>query len=559
MRGLITVGAALVGALLGIALGPSSARTEGAWRRRAQPFRGRHPRVIRSSVCRRHSSEGTWSRAGSPCFDHAEDPLTLSDGASPERVIVGSRSLLHVRLPLALGSAARLGLAAARARPERRRRRRGGGRRGARAGWRKPPRPLRSAICASACASGCSATTATPSRSARARPCTCPRAARPRTPRAEGAVRVTPQLSCSAGGSRASCGRRGRRRDAELGEPLDARLWRRRGRAPLGRAATGRPGGVRRDDAPGGSLSLTAREVEVERTTSAELLIGAQLRPLTGLVVGAAAGPGIGDAIGTPSFRADGHGGVGSPARPPAGTAADAEANADPVDGRHRRRAGRVPGARSGPASADARRRNGLSRSRTRTRTASPIRTTCCPGLPRAQRGGRRPVATRLPGASARRAVSRPRAARRGDEDERDRPCDAALRGERVEDEANHDGHRARRPLALAAAPRSAAAQCSAAGPLQDLIDGLSFRWDISTDEVINDGTNDAFDTGMMLRVDGSISPSLDLRAMEIDGRQLAHGPALFDGRARGHPEDLRCRPTRAGRASWRSSTTPPP
>ncbi|WP_437329604.1 thrombospondin type 3 repeat-containing protein [Sorangium sp. So ce381] len=81
--------------------------------------------------------------------------------------------------------------------------------------------------------------------------------------------------------------------------------------------------------------------------------------------------------------------------------------------------------------------------------------------------------------------------------------------------------------LALAAAPRSAAAQCSAAGPLQDLIDGLSFRWDVGTDGVIGDGTNDAFDTGMVLRVDGSTFPS-STRAEEMDGRQLVHGPALM-------------------------------
>ena len=81
--------------------------------------------------------------------------------------------------------------------------------------------------------------------------------------------------------------------------------------------------------------------------------------------------------------------------------------------------------------------------------------------------------------------------------------------------------------LALAAAPRSAAAQCSAAGPFQDLIDGLSFRWDVGADGVINDGTSDAFDTGMGLRVDGNVFPASS-RAAEMDGRQLVHGPALL-------------------------------
>ncbi|WP_437580263.1 thrombospondin type 3 repeat-containing protein [Sorangium sp. So ce887] len=81
--------------------------------------------------------------------------------------------------------------------------------------------------------------------------------------------------------------------------------------------------------------------------------------------------------------------------------------------------------------------------------------------------------------------------------------------------------------LALVAAPRSAAAQCGASGPLQELVDGLTFVWDVGTDGVVNNGTIDAFDTGMVLRVDGARFPP-STRVAEMDGRQLAHGPALL-------------------------------
>lgn len=72
----------------------------------------------------------------------------------------------------------------------------------------------------------------------------------------------------------------------------------------------------------GGSLPISAtRRVEREQVTSAELLFGARVRLFGGLVLGAAAGPGLGDGFGTPSFRA-----VGSLAwAPPSANAADAE------------------------------------------------------------------------------------------------------------------------------------------------------------------------------------------------------------------------------------------
>ncbi|WP_437602656.1 thrombospondin type 3 repeat-containing protein [Sorangium sp. So ce590] len=81
--------------------------------------------------------------------------------------------------------------------------------------------------------------------------------------------------------------------------------------------------------------------------------------------------------------------------------------------------------------------------------------------------------------------------------------------------------------LALVAAPRSAAAQCGASGLIQELVDGLTFVWDVGTDGVVNNGTIDAFDTGMMLRVDGARFPP-STRVAEMDGRQLAHGPVLL-------------------------------
>ncbi|MGK3992652.1 OmpA family protein [Sorangium sp. So ce1024] len=59
----------------------------------------------------------------------------------------------------------------------------------------------------------------------------------------------------------------------------------------------------------GGSVGLTDRtRVEHARTTRAEVLLGARVRPLAGtalggLAVGAAGGPGLGEGLGTPAFR----------------------------------------------------------------------------------------------------------------------------------------------------------------------------------------------------------------------------------------------------------------
>lgn len=350
MRGLITVGAALAGALLGIALGPSSARAEGPGAvalSRFEPTPAGDPLFgVPSPFIGGHLVP-----RGLALFDHAEDPLTLSDGASPERVIVGSQSLLHVGGSLSLWDrllvSASLPLALAQS----------GDGAAAAAGAGAPEAPsspalgdLRLGVRVRLLGDdgdpfqiGTSASLHLPTGSSDAY-------------MGEGAVRVTPQLLLGG-------------RVARVVWSVAAGAVMRSSESPSTLAYGGGAGVLLWDERlqvgpevyaetmlQGGSLSLTARErVEVERTTSAELLIGARLRPLAGLVVGAAAGPGIGDAIGTPSFRAMGTVAWAPPARPPAGAAADTEANADPdMDG--------IPGAQDacpyahGPASADAKR-----------------------------------------------------------------------------------------------------------------------------------------------------------------------------------------------------------
>ncbi|WP_437299863.1 hypothetical protein [Sorangium sp. So ce426] len=355
MRGFITVGAALAGALIGIALGPSSARAEGPGAvalSRFEPTPAGDPLFgVPSPFIGGHLVP-----RGLALFDHAEDPLTLGGGASPERAIVGSQSLLHVGGSLSLWDrllvSASLPLALAQS----------GDGAAAAAGAGAPEAPsspalgdLRLGVRVRLLGDdgdpfqlGTSASLHLPTGSSDAYV-------------GDGAVRVTPQLLLGG-------------RIARVVWSVAAGAVMRSSESPSTLAYGGGAGVLLWDDRlqlgpevlaetmlQGGSLSLTARErVEVERTTSAELLLGARFRPfrpsrpLAGLVVGAAAGPGIGDAIGTPSFRAMGTVAWAPPA-PPAGAAADAGANADPdMDG--------IPGARDacpyahGPASADAKR-----------------------------------------------------------------------------------------------------------------------------------------------------------------------------------------------------------
>ncbi|WP_437626263.1 OmpA family protein [Sorangium sp. So ce1151] len=346
MRGLITASAALASALLGIALGSTPARAEGPGAvalSRFEPTPAGDPLVgVPSPFIGGHLVP-----RGILLFDHAEDPLTLSDGASPDRVIVGSQSLLHVggslslwdrllvsaSLPLALAQSGDGPAAAASAgAPE------------------APSSPafgdLRLGVRvrllggdSDAFQIGTSAALHLPTGSSDAYV-------------GEGAVRVTPQLLLGGRVSRFVWSVAGGAvmRSSEspstlaYGGGAAALLWDER--LQVG------PELYAETMLQGGSLPLTERErVAVEATTAAELLLSAKLRPLAGLVLGAAAGPGFGEAIGAPSFRAIGMVAWAPPAPPPAraeGPDPDADGISGPEDA--------CPYA-YGPASADARRR----------------------------------------------------------------------------------------------------------------------------------------------------------------------------------------------------------
>ncbi|WP_437681156.1 OmpA family protein [Sorangium sp. So ce131] len=347
MRGLITVGAAIAGALGGIALGSSPARADGPGAIALSrfeptpagdplfgvpsPFVGGHlvPRAV-------------------VVLDHAEDPLSFSGGSasSEDRVIVGSQSLLHLggslslwdrllvsaSLPLALAqsgdgpaAAAGAGEPAAPSSPAL-----GDLRLGARVrllGGERDPFQI-----------GTGATLHLPTGSSDVYV-------------GEGAVRVTPQLVIGGRAARlvwsvaGGAVMRGSENPSTLayGGGAAALLWDERIEVgPELHAET---------MLQGSSLSLTARErVAVEQATSAELLVGARVRPIPGLVVGAAAGPGLGEAIGTPSFRAVGMVAWAPPAPPPE-RAESPDPDEDGVSG-----AADVCPYAHGPKSADARR-----------------------------------------------------------------------------------------------------------------------------------------------------------------------------------------------------------
>ncbi|WP_437661616.1 OmpA family protein [Sorangium sp. So ce1182] len=105
----------------------------------------------------------------------------------------------------------------------------------------------------------------------------------------------------------------------------------------------------------GGSVGLSDRtRVEHTRTTRAETLLGARVRPLAhtalgGLVVGAAGGPGFGNGIGTPAFRL-----VGMLAWAPSGD--EGAASAADTDGDGLLDAEEACPYAAGPRSADAKR-----------------------------------------------------------------------------------------------------------------------------------------------------------------------------------------------------------
>ena len=60
------------------------------------------------------------------------------------------------------------------------------------------------------------------------------------------------------------------------------------------------------------------------------------------------------------------------------------------------------------------------------------------------------------------------------------------------------------------------------------LLDGLGFEWDIQRYGYIGDGTDDAYDGGHRLYVNGSSFPGFDTATTELDGYQFVIGPATF-------------------------------
>ncbi|WP_437639670.1 OmpA family protein [Sorangium sp. So ce854] len=345
MRGLITVGAALAGATLGVAVGSSPARAEGPGAvalSRIEPTPAGDPLFAVPSPF----IGGHLVPRGLVVLDHAEDPLTLSDGAAPERAIVGSQSLLHVGGSLSLWDrllvSASLPLSLAQS----------GDGPAAAAGAGAPEAPSSPALGdlrlgvrvrllgdeRDALQIGTSAALHLPTGASDAYV-------------GEGAVRVTPQLLLGGRASRVVWSVAGGAVMRSSGNPSTLAYG--GGAAVLlwdERLQVG-PELYAETMLQGGSLSLTAGErVAVDRTTSAELLLSARIRPVAGLVVGAAAGPGLGEAIGTPSFRAMAMVAWAPPAQPREG-AADPDPDADGISGA----ADACPYAH-GPASADARR-----------------------------------------------------------------------------------------------------------------------------------------------------------------------------------------------------------
>ena len=74
-------------------------------------------------------------------------------------------------------------------------------------------------------------------------------------------------------------------------------------------------------------------------------------------------------------------------------------------------------------------------------------------------------------------------------------------------------------------------AQCPPASPEATLVDASGFSWDISNNGSIIDGSN-AFDHGMMLKVNAIFFPNQVSYATELAGRQLVFGPAVMGGLA---------------------------
>ena len=63
-----------------------------------------------------------------------------------------------------------------------------------------------------------------------------------------------------------------------------------------------------------------------------------------------------------------------------------------------------------------------------------------------------------------------------------------------------------------------------------NLRDGLNYLWDIQRDGDISDGSNDAYDGGLYLRVAGSSFPGFSTGLAEDNGREIVLGPATIGG-----------------------------
>ena len=75
----------------------------------------------------------------------------------------------------------------------------------------------------------------------------------------------------------------------------------------------------------------------------------------------------------------------------------------------------------------------------------------------------------------------------------------------------------------------TARAQCGSSTSIS-LTDGTGYIWDTQLDGAILNGTGDAFDTGMVLVIDGTYFPVVTAGTTEVGGRQVAHGPMTMSG-----------------------------
>lgn len=64
----------------------------------------------------------------------------------------------------------------------------------------------------------------------------------------------------------------------------------------------------------------------------------------------------------------------------------------------------------------------------------------------------------------------------------------------------------------------------------RNLIDGAGFRWDVTQTGSISDGTNDAYDGGLVLRVAGAAFPAQPQAVAQLGGQQLVLGPVNLGG-----------------------------